>query len=314
MTNTGESLNIVFMGTPDFAVPALEILNNSKHQIQLVVTVPDKQQGRGRKQQPSAIKLAADSMGLPTSQPESLKSIEFIKTLAALSPDLIVVVAFQILPEEIFSLPRFGSFNLHASLLPKYRGAAPIHWALLNGDKESGVTTFFLKRTVDTGNIILQSKVQIDPVDNLHSLYEKLCRLGADVVLESVNMIASGSVVEGQQDNSNATPAPKVVKETRMLNFLESAERCHNRVRAFGPSPGAFSYRSGILLKIITSSIGSDQGDPGSVIGMSKDSFTIACDKGSLIVSSVQPESKKEMDVASYLRGNPMRLGEQFGR
>ena len=313
MTHPGETLKIVFMGTPDFAVPSLEILNNSEHHIQLVVTVADKQQGRGRRQQPSAIKLAADRMGLPTSQPDSLKSREFIKQLSELSPDLIVVVAFQILPEEIFSLPKYGSFNLHASLLPKYRGAAPIHWALLNGDSESGVTTFFLKRKVDTGNIILQAKIGILPEDNLHSLYGNLCRLGADVVLKSVNSIASGDVRIGEQDNSLATPAPKVTRETRLLNFSESADRCHNRVRAFAPSPAAFTYRAGTLLKILSSSVGSENGKPGSIIGISTESFTIACGSGSLIVKSIQPESKKEMNAASYLRGNPLSLGEQFG-
>ncbi len=313
MTHPGETLKIVFMGTPDFAVPSLEILNNSEHHIQLVVTVADKQQGRGRRQQPSAIKLAADRMGLPTSQPDSLKSREFIKQLSELSPDLIVVVAFQILPEEIFSLPKYGSFNLHASLLPKYRGAAPIHWALLNGDSESGVTTFFLKRKVDTGNIILQAKIGILPEDNLHSLYANLCRLGADVVLKSVNSIASGDVRIGEQDNSLATPAPKVTRETRLLNFSESADRCHNRVRAFAPSPAAFTYRAGTLLKILSSSVGSENGKPGSIIGISTESFTIACGSGSLIVKSIQPESKKEMNAASYLRGNPLSLGEQFG-
>ncbi len=313
MTHPGETLKIVFMGTPDFAVPSLEILNNSEHHIQLVVTVADKQQGRGRRQQPSAIKLAADRMGLPTSQPDSLKSREFVKQLSELSPDLIVVVAFQILPEEIFSLPKYGSFNLHASLLPKYRGAAPIHWALLNGDSESGVTTFFLKRKVDTGNIILQAKIGILPEDNLHSLYGNLCRLGADVVLKSVNSIASGDVRIGEQDNSLATPAPKVTRETRLLNFSESADRCHNRVRAFAPSPAAFTYRAGTLLKILSSSVGSENGKPGSIIGISTGSFTIACGSGSLIVKSIQPESKKEMNAASYLRGNPLSLGEQFG-
>ena len=314
MTNTNKSLNIVFMGTPDFAVPALEILNSSEHRIQLVVTVPDKEQGRGRRQQASAIKQTADRLGLPTSQPASLKSPEFVNELLNLAPDLIVVVAFQILPEEIFTLPKYGSFNLHASLLPKYRGAAPIHWVLLNGDKESGVTTFFLRRKVDTGNIILQAKIDIQPEDNLHSLYDKLCKLGAGVVLDTVNLIASGPVEEGEQNNSLATPAPKVTSETRMLNFSESAEQCHNRVRAFAPTPAAFTYRSGSLLKILASSVGSEQGESGCIIAISNDSFTIACSRGSLIVKSVQPESKKGMDAASYLRGNPLSLGERFGR
>ncbi len=306
-------LKIVFMGTPDFAVPALEALEKSQHQVQAVVTVPDKQQGRGRKKRPSAVKATALKLDLRILQPEKLKDPDFVDTLSELAPDLIVVVAFRILPEEIFSIPALGSFNLHASLLPRYRGAAPIHWALLNGDKETGVTTFFLKRRVDTGNVILQSKVRIHDDDNLHTLYEKLCNLGAELVLETVDRISAGDLSSGEQDNALATPAPKVTSETRRLDFNEGAEACHNRTRAFSPSPGAFTYRSGTLLKILSTQVVSLEGSPGSIVEVSDNTFTIACAQNALEVHIVQPESKKKMDVSAYLRGNPLKPGDTLG-
>ena len=301
------------MGTPDFAVPALQALHESPHLIQAVVTVPDKQQGRGRREKPSAVKSAALKYNLPILQPEKLTDPDFIENLKTYAPDVIVVVAFRILPETVFSIPRYGSFNLHASLLPKYRGAAPIHWALLNGDSETGLTTFFLKRRVDTGNIIKKAKTPILPEDNLHTLYAKLCKMGADLVLETTNLIARGTAVAGEQDNSLASPAPKVTSETRLIHFDESAEQCHNRVRAFAPTPGAYTYRDGNLLKILSTRAVSGDGIPGSIIHISEDSFTVACKEGALEIMSIQPESKKVMDVASYLRGYPIKTGETLG-
>ena len=301
------------MGTPDFAVPALKVLHHSHHKIQAVVTVPDKQQGRGRREQPSAVKKAALEFELPILQPEKLKDPDFLESLKQLAPDLIVVVAFKILPEVVFNLPRYGSFNLHASLLPKYRGAAPIHWALMNGDTETGVTTFFLKRSVDTGNIIKQSKLQILPEDNLHTLYAKLCDLGAKLVLETSNLISTGSAPSGEQDASLASPAPKVSTDTRRLDFSEPAFQCHNRIRAFAPSPGAFTHRNGNMLKLLTSRPVEGNGVPGTVIGITDESFTLACSEGGLEITTLQPESKKAMDAASYLRGYPLQVGDKLG-
>ena len=311
--NNPTPLNVIFMGTPDFAVPALRTLHQSHHTIQAVVTVPDKQQGRGQREKPSAVKSAALEYNLPILQPGKLTDPDFIDALKGFDPDIIVVVAFRILPEAVFSLPKYGSFNLHASLLPKYRGAAPIHWALLNGDSETGLTTFFLKRKVDTGNIIRQAKTPILAEDNLQTLYEKLCHLGADLVLETTNLISQGAIVSGEQDNDLASPAPKVTSETRLMHFTESANKCHNRVRAFAPKPGAYTYRDGVLLKLLLSRAVTGHGIPGSIIGISEDSFTIACKEGAIEILSLQPESKKAMDVASYLRGNPFKIGETLG-
>jgi methionyl-tRNA formyltransferase len=312
--NSSPALKIIFMGTPDFAVPSLQLLAQSHHHIEAVVTVPDKPQGRGLRVRASAVKTAAEDLNLTILQPDDLKSSQFIQDLQSYKPDIIIVVAFQILPESVYTIPKFGSFNLHASLLPKYRGAAPIHWALLNGDKETGVTTFFLKRRVDTGNVISQKKIAIESVDNLETLYTKLCGVGAELVLETVDLIAAGDIDEFEQDNSIATPAPKVTTETQLLNFVENNTQCHNRVRAFCPRPGAFTFRDGIRLKILSSDLSDMKGEPGEVVSVSTDSFAVACGQGSLIIHRVQPESKKAMDVASYLRGNPLQVGDHFGK
>jgi len=301
------------MGTPDFAVPSLEKLHQSQHTIEAVVTVPDKPQGRGRQLRPSAVKTAALELGFKLLQPENLQAEEFIAELKTMDPDVIVVVAFQILPEAVFTIPKYGSFNLHASLLPKYRGAAPIHWVLLNGDTESGVTTFFLKSKVDTGNIIAQRKIPVLPTDNLHSLYNKLRILGADLVVETVDLIAGSGVQEIVQDNAVATPAPKVTSATQRLDFTETCQQCHNRVRAFAPKPGAFTFHNGSRLKILATEISRSEGQAGKVIAISASSFTIACGSGALLVKQVQAEGKKPMDVAAYLLGHPVRLGEYFG-
>lgn len=312
--NPGEPLKIIFMGTPDFAVPSLETLASSRHDIQAVVTVPDKPQGRGRSIQASAVKKTAAKLGIDLLQPESLKSPAFKDQLEALAPDLIVVVAFQILPESIYTIPRHGSFNLHASLLPKYRGAAPIHWALLNGDTETGVTTFFLKRRVDTGNIIRQSEVAILPEDNLATLYEKLRMKGADLVLETVELIGAGTFIEMEQDSYLASPAPKVTSDTQMLDFEESSVQCANRVRAFAPKPGAFSFINNKRLKILKAEPIEGKGTPGEVIKWDQNSFTIACGDGSLRILQVQPEGKKAMDVSAFLLGSRLNIGDRLGQ
>lgn len=307
------AMKIVFMGTPDFAVPALESIALSKHVVQAVVTAPDKAQGRGRRIQYSAVKHAALKLGLPILQPANLKDDSFLQTLEGLKPDLIVVVAFRILPERVYNLPEYGSFNLHASLLPAYRGAAPIHWALLNGEDETGVTTFFLKKQVDAGNIIAQRKVKIMPQDNLGSLYEKLQSQGAELVVTTINQIARGDIATESQDSGKATPAPKVGPETQRLNFTESNIQCHNRIRAFSPQPGAYTFRNGKRLKILQSEISQLKGQPGEVIALTKDAVVVGCGHESLLLLKVQPEGKRPLQVSDYLRGYPLEVGESLG-
>ena len=206
-------MRIVFFGTPDFALPSLDILNKCKHEIVAVVTAPDKERGRGRKISFTPIKEYAVANNIKCLQPEKMKDDLFIESLKELKADLFVIVAFKILPRSVFTIPKFGSFNLHGSLLPKYRGAAPIHWAIINGDNKTGVTTFFLEDKVDTGNIILQSEMPIEDEDNLGTIHDKMSLLGAELVFRTVAKIDGGNVELQKQNNELASPAPKIQKE-----------------------------------------------------------------------------------------------------
>ena len=303
-------LNIVFMGSPDFAVPALEAIYNSHHKLMAVVTVPDKPHGRGRKMRGSAIQQKARELGVPILQPERLRDPAFEAQMKTLAPDVMVVVAFRILPESIFSIPRLGAFNLHASLLPRYRGAAPIHWSLLNGDTETGVTTFFLKKSVDTGNILIQESIPISDQDNLATLYNSLRTLGSTVILKTLENISTGATEETSQDDSQASLAPKVSGDDQRLDFSQPAKQCHDRIRAFAPKPGAFCYRGGARLKIIRSSVSDIAGEIGSILAVENDCFSVGCGSESLKIYQLQPENKKSMDAGSYLRGYPLALGD----
>jgi len=213
-------MKIVFMGTPDFAIPSLKILIQNNHSIIAVVTTPDKERGRGQKVTFTAVKQFAIENNIPVYQPEKLKgNNEFVEQMKGLNPDLFVVVAFRILPKEVFEIPKYGSFNLHGSFLPKYRGAAPIQWALINGDTETGLTTFKLAEKVDTGNIYLQEKVTINSDDNFETLHDRMSLIGAEIVLQTVNLIESGNYELHQQNDSLASPAPKITKEICLIDL-----------------------------------------------------------------------------------------------
>ena len=234
-------MNIIFMGTPDFAIHSLQKLVESKHKITAVVTSPDKERGRGQKVSFTPVKEFALQNHIPVLQPEKLKqNPQLVSELKKYNADLFVVVAFKILPKEVFNIPSKGSFNLHASLLPKYRGAAPIQWALINGETETGLTTFKLAEKVDTGNIYLQHKLEIFPEDNFDSLHDRMSELGAKLVLETVNLIESGNFELKQQNDSLASPAQKITKEICLIDWKKSAIEIHNLVRGLSPNPAAF--------------------------------------------------------------------------
>ncbi len=295
-------MKIVFFGTPDFAIPVLTKIYESEHEILAVVTAPDKQRGRGRKVQFTPVKSKALELGLKVLQPDKLKNPEFVESLKKLGADLFVVVAFKILPPEVFTIPPRGSFNLHASLLPKYRGAAPIQWALINGEKITGVTTFFLEEKVDTGNIILQEKLEILDEDNFGSLHDKLSLLGADVTLKTINLIEAGNVKLTKQDDSLATPAPKITKETCRIDWSKGAEAVHNLVRGLSPYPGAF-FTDGIkIFKIFKTEISDVNLEPGETLS-SKKELLIGCGENSISVLEIQPEGRKRMTIEEFLRG-----------
>ncbi|MGB9664992.1 MAG: methionyl-tRNA formyltransferase [Ignavibacteria bacterium] len=297
-------MKIIFFGTPEFAVPSLNILLENGFEISAVITVPDKEKGRGLKPEPSPIKKFALSKGLKILQPEKLKDEAFLHQLIELNPDIGVVVAYRILPREVYTLPKFGTFNLHASLLPKYRGAAPIQWALINGEKVTGVTTFFLQDKVDTGNIILQREVLIDDEDNFQTLHDKLAKIGSDLVLETVKLIETGKYELKAQDDSQATFAPKITKEICMIDWKLEAIKIHNLIRGLSPVPAAFTHLGNKLIKIFKSKIIDESADKESgIIEIRDNEILVNTADKKISIIELQPESRKRMSAKEFLLG-----------
>ncbi|UZD23649.1 methionyl-tRNA formyltransferase [Algoriphagus halophytocola] len=302
-----KNLRIIYMGTPEFAVPALELLVENGWNVIGVITAPDKPKGRGQKLVPSPVKEAALKHGLHIMQPTNLKSPEFQRNLKELNADLQIVVAFRMLPEAVWSMPPLGTFNLHASLLPDYRGAAPINWAIINGDEETGVTTFFLQHEIDTGSIIYQEKVQILEEDNLGSVYQKLMDVGSKLVLQTVQDIAEDKVKSYPQDESKAIHhAPKIFKETCEINWENSAESIHNLIRGLSPYPGAWTKFDGKICKIFKSRVltpGNSALKPGELTTDNKNFLKVQTGRGMLDILELQIEGKKRMKTEDLLRG-----------
>ncbi len=297
-------MKIIFMGTPDFAIPSLKILVESNHEVLAVVTAPDKQRGRGQKTSFTAVKKFAAENNMPVIQPEKLKNNpQLIEELKKYDADLYVVVAFRILPPEVFNIPKFGSFNLHGSYLPKYRGAAPLQWALINGETETGLTTFKLAEKVDTGNIYLQKKVEIFKEDSLGTLHDRLSEIGAQVVLETVDMIDEGSFELIKQDDSLATPAPKITKETSLIDWNRPAVEIHNLIRGLSPIPCAHFIHNDKNIKVYRSEI-VERNDlsPGEIF-QSKTELQVGCGENALRILELQQEGKKRMGIEEFLRG-----------
>ncbi|PID59641.1 MAG: methionyl-tRNA formyltransferase [Ignavibacteriae bacterium] len=296
-------MKIVFFGTPEFAIPTLKALHESKHDVVAVVTAPDKERGRGRKVSVTPVKQFALENEISVLTPQKLKAVEFEKELKSLNADLFVILAFRILPENIFTIPPKGAFNLHGSLLPKYRGAAPIQWAIINGEKETGVTTFFLKKKVDTGNIIHSRKIEIEDSDNLGTLHDKMSLLGAELVLETVNLIEIENYELTEQNNALATPAPKITKETCLINWNKTAEEIHNLVRGLSPYPAAFFIHNDKQYKIYSTKISDTLKLKPSEIKQTKFEIFLGTTTTALQILEIQPEGRKRMDAESFLRG-----------
>ena len=301
------------MGTPDFAVPSLQILIENNYPIETVVTAPDKPRGRGQQLSPTPIKELALKHQLPILQPAALNDPAFVAALRAFKPDLIVVVAFRILPKEVFSIPRLGSFNLHASLLPKYRGAAPINWAIINGDTETGVTTFLLQEKVDTGNTLLQARVPIKPDDDAGTIHDKLAEVGAEIVLHTVRMIERGAAAPRQQDNIFASLAPKILKEDCRINWNQPATNVHNFVRGLSPYPTAFARHSGKVIKVYRTQIVQEtpRAKPGTAM-VTPVSLHVATAAGVVALKELQQEGRRRMSVEEFLRGYKVSSGDEF--
>lgn len=306
-------MQIVFMGTPEFALPSLKILLDSEYKITAIVTVPDKPSGRGLHLSPSPVKQLAIQNRLTILQPERLKDPSFIMNLELLKPDLFVVVAFRILPPEVFRIPKLGAFNLHASLLPKYRGAAPINWAIIRGEKETGVTTFFLQEKVDTGNIILQARLPIGLDETAGELHDRLAEIGAEIVLHTVRLIESGKAVPKLQDETLVLLAPKIFKDHCKIDWTKSAKEIHDLIRGLSPKPGAFTYHGGTLLKIYQSKISDDvrQGEPGDVV-CTDSKLVVKANGGAIEIVEIQQEGKKKLTADEFLRGYRIHVDEKF--
>ena len=308
-----KDLRIVFMGTPDFAVPSLEILVKNHYQVVAVITAPDKPKGRGQKVTVSPVKECALRYGLRLLQPPNLKDPGFIEELRSYKANLQVVVAFRMLPEVVWNMPEIGTFNLHASLLPQYRGAAPINWAIINGEQTTGVTTFFLKHEIDTGQIIFQEEEPIHPDDTAGSLYQRLMTKGAQLVLKTTTAVASGNYPQvDQQVNDALKKAPKIFRETCEINWHQPKAKVYDFVRGLSPYPGAWTTWGDKTYKILSGEIlgaGSSAGpeiEPGQYETDQKNYLYARCADGSLAINKIQAPGKKVMDIKDFLRGNPL--------
>ena len=301
-----ENLRIIFMGTPEFAVPSLDLLYKAGYNIVGVVTAPDKPAGRGMKLSESEVKKYAVANNLKVFQPEKLKHPDFIEQLRKLNADLQVVVAFRMLPEIVWNMPPLGTINLHASLLPQYRGAAPINWAVINGEKETGVTTFKLQQEIDTGNILLQEKIKIGDSETAGTLHDKMKKLGAEVLLRTVQQLQNGTLQEHPQSHSSVLhPAPKIFSEDCKINWDQGVAEITNFIRGLSPYPTAFTFLNGKKLKIFSADIEQFQNldTLGNFITDYKSYLKFIARDGYISIKELQLEGKKRMHVADFLRG-----------
>jgi methionyl-tRNA formyltransferase len=302
------------MGTPRFAVPSLATLIGHGCRIAAVVTAADKPRGRGQVVSPTAIKTVAVEHCIPILQPMFLRDPGFVTSVADFHPDLIVVVAFRILPPEIFNIPRLGSVNLHASLLPKYRGAAPINRAIMAGETETGVTTFMLQQKVDTGGILLQERIAIGPDEDAGAVHDRLSVLGAQLVLETVRRIEAGTITPKPQDDGAATPAPKITRDDCRINWNRPTLDLHNMIRGLSPSPAAFTAHNDRILRVFKAKplASPPAGEPG-YLSAGSDWLHASTADAQLAILELQQEGKKRMGIEEFLRGYRFSTGERLG-
>ncbi|MFZ0388810.1 MAG: methionyl-tRNA formyltransferase [Calditrichia bacterium] len=309
------SLRVVFMGTPDFAVPALQKISRSHHKVVGVVSQPDRPRGRGQELIPTPVKKAAQNLNLhPILQPEKLKDPAFLQALQSLNADIFVVVAFRILPELVFSLPTLGTINLHPSLLPKYRGAAPLNWTIINGETESGITIIRISREIDAGGILLQEKSRIFPDETAGSLHDRFSERGAELLLKALDGLESGNLQPLPQNDMLATPAPKISKEMCRLSFKQPAGQVKNWIHGLSPHPAAFAELQNIIFKFYRAEVVSSESvaqPPGTILSV-KNQITVSCSPGVVRILELQRQGKKIMSAEEFLRGFPLQEGRQF--
>ncbi len=308
-------LRIVFMGTPDFAVPSLEALLAGPDQVVTVVCQPDRERGRGKKVSPPAVKVAALEHGLAVMQPESVRKEPFLAQMRALAPDLLVVVAYgRILPGELLRLPPLGAINVHGSLLPKYRGAAPIQWAVINGDAETGITIMRMDEGMDTGDILLTVAEPIGSEDTAGSLFDRLARLGGTTLAQALPRLKAGQLQAVPQDSALATMAPMLTKEDGHLDFRQSASALHCRIRGLDPWPSAYVFLDGARLRLFAPEVVAKHFNepPGTILRADTEGLLVASGRDALLIREVQPEGKRRMDAATWLRGARISAGAQL--
>ena len=311
MMKTNKNIRIIYMGTPDFAVEPLKFLVENGYNVVAVVTVPDKPAGRGQKIQESAVKIYAQSVELPVLQPEKLRDEEFLKTLRSFDAELFIIVAFRMLPEVVWQIPSLGTFNLHASLLPQYRGAAPINWAIINGEKKTGVTTFFINNEIDMGKIISSVEVDITDSDNAQTLHDKLMQTGAKLVADTVDAIADENIcLKTQPVCENLHLAPKIFKETCKIDFSKTPESIYNFIRGLSPYPTAWCEfvkegEQNILAKIYSATYETEQHNLpfGTIMSDEKTFLKIACNGGFISITDIHLAGKKRLNINEFLAG-----------
>lgn len=296
-------MRIIFLGTPEFAVASLEALITHGFNVVAVVTAPDKPSGRGLKLTPPPVKLCAEKHGIPVLQPIKLKDPIFIQELASFQADLQFVVAFRMLPELVWNMPRLGTYNLHGSLLPKYRGAAPIHWAVMNGDQETGITVFKLKHEIDTGDIILRKTMPINRNETTSQVHDRMMMIGAEALAEAAKMIENDQVDFLEQREDEVSLAPKLFKETCLIDWNQPVEKVYNKIRGLAYFPGAYFVFQEKTVKVFQTELGREILTPGE-IKETENEIIIGCLDGSLSLKEFQVEGKRKMEIAEFLRGN----------
>jgi len=304
---------MIFMGTPDFACPTLQILIDRGENLVAVITQPDRPKGRGQKLMPPPVKELALKHGIPVYQPLKVRDPAFVEVVRDLQPDVIVVVAFgQILPKALLDIPPQGCINVHSSLLPRYRGAAPLNWCIINGETETGVTTMLMDPGLDTGPMLLKRSTVIDENEGIVSLHDRMSAMGAELLAETLDSYRAGLIEPQAQDDSQTCYAPMLKKEDGQIDWQRDARAIHNQVRGMAVWPGAYTWLDGQALKLYRTRVGSGSGTPGTVLRASKGVFEVACQSGSLLIEELQLAGKKRLDCASFLAGCPVAEGTAF--
>ena len=305
-------MRVIFMGTPDFAVPSLEALL-TKHEVVLVVTQPDKPKGRGKKMVPTPVKACALEHGIPVLQPEKVKEPEFVEQLRSYEPDLIAVTAFgQILSEPILEMPKYGCINVHGSLLPKYRGAAPMQWSIIDGEKVTGITTMYMAKGLDSGDMLLKAEVEITDEDTFATIHDKMAVTGANLLLDTLDQLEAGTLERIPQDHDAATYAPMITKETGHIDWSKNRQDIINLIRGLNPVPAAYTIYEEEVLKIFGAALSDVQADSaanGEIVAVVKKGFVVKCGDGCLLITEVQARGGKRMMTDAYQRGHAMKEG-----